>query len=164
MNNNKKINVVLFQPEIAENTGNIGRTCVGFDATLHLIRPYGFVLNDKRMKRSSLDYWPKLTFKQYDCWEEFEIENNINENSNNIFFMSKKANVASEDLDFGKINEENIYFVFGRETKGLSDEIMTKYKNKLFRIDMSENIRSYNLSNCVAMMVYDCNKYFKKKK
>ncbi|EGZ31484.1 tRNA (cytidine(34)-2'-O)-methyltransferase [Malacoplasma iowae] len=150
------LHIVLFQPEIPQNTGNIARTCVGFNAKLHLIKPYGFILDDKRMIRAGLDYWEHLNIEEHDSWEEFENKYNISINSN-IYLISKFGKNKLEEVVF-KSDQEETFFVFGRETKGLSEKIMDKYKEKLYSINMSEKIRSFNLSNCVAMVAYDFNK------
>lgn len=148
------LNIVLFEPEIPENTGNISRNCVGFNAKLHMIKPYGFILNDRTVKRAGLDYWKDLKLFEYDSWDQFEVEN-INDNSK-IFFSSKRGNINSLNLDLkiNNINEE-IFFVFGKESIGIKREILEKYKSKTFFIPMNENIRSFNLSNCVAMLSYE---------
>lgn len=156
------LHIVLFQPEIPQNTGNIARTCVGFNAKLHLIKPYGFILDDKRMIRAGLDYWEYLDLEEHDSWEEFENEYNISVESN-IYLISKFGENKLENLDFPILNEDT-FIVFGRETNGLSDHIMEKYKNKLYSINMSDKIRSFNLSNCVAMVAYDFNKQMLKNK
>lgn len=156
------LHIVLFQPEIPQNTGNIARTCVGFNAKLHLIKPYGFILDDKRMIRAGLDYWKHLHLEEHDSWEEFENKYNISAESN-IYLISKFGENKLENLDFPILNEDT-FIVFGRETNGLSDHIMEKYKNKLYSINMSDKIRSFNLSNCVAMVAYDFNKQMLKNK
>ena len=156
------LHIVLFQPEIPQNTGNIARTCVGFNAKLHLIKPYGFILDDKRMIRAGLDYWEHLVLEEHDSWEEFENKYNISVESN-IYLISKFGEKKLEKLDFPILNEDT-FIVFGRETNGLSDHIMEKYKNKLYSINMSDKIRSFNLSNCVAMVAYDFNKQMLKNK
>lgn len=156
------LHIVLFQPEIPQNTGNIARTCVGFNAKLHLIKPYGFILDDKRMIRAGLDYWEHLDLEEHDSWEEFENKYNISAESN-IYLISKFGENKLENLDFPILNEDT-FIVFGRETNGLSDHITEKYKNKLYSINMSDKIRSFNLSNCVAMVAYDFNKQMLKNK
>lgn len=156
------LHIVLFQPEIPQNTGNIARTCVGFNAKLHLIKPYGFVLDNKKMIRAGLDYWEHLILEEYDSWEEFENKNKISIESN-IYLISKFGSNKLENLLF-PTSEKDTFIVFGRETEGLNDKIMEKYRNKLYSITMSENIRSFNLSNCVAMVAYDFNKQTLNKK
>lgn len=155
------LHIVLFEPEIPQNTGNIARTCVGFNAKLHLIKPYGFILDDKRIIRAGLDYWEHLDLEEHDSWEEFENKYNISVESN-IYLISKFGENKLENLHFPVLNEDT-FIVFGRETNGLSDHIMEKYKNKIYSINMSDKIRSFNLSNCVAMVAYDFNKQMLKK-
>ncbi|BAC43800.1 tRNA (cytidine(34)-2'-O)-methyltransferase [Malacoplasma penetrans] len=148
------LNIVLFQPEIPENTGNISRTCVGFNATLHMIRPFGFILNDKRMKRAGLDYWDHLKRKEYDDWSDFESQNLVNKNSK-VFLITKFADKSISNLTKDELTkDEEIFFVFGRETKGLTSEIMEKYKKFQLKIEMNSNIRSFNLSNSVAIVAF----------
>lgn len=148
------LNIVLFEPEIPENTGNISRNCVGFNAKLHMIKPYGFILNEKSVKRAGLDYWKKLKLFEYDSWDSFE-KNNINEHSK-IFLSSKRGNINSINLNLkiSNINEE-IFLVFGKESTGISKQILEKYKNNTFFIPMNENVRSFNLSNCVSILSYE---------
>lgn len=149
------LNIVLFQPEIPENTGNIARTCVGFNAKLHMIRPFGFILNDKRMKRAGLDYWDYLNKKEYDDWMDFENQNLVNSNNSKIYLITKFANRSISDLTKEELNQKDeIFFVFGRETKGLSSEIMEKFKDFQLKIEMNKNIRSFNLSNSVAIVSF----------
>lgn len=140
-------NVVLFRPEIPQNTGNIGRLCVGAKCKLHLIKPLGFSLDDKHMKRAGLDYWKHLEYEVYEDFEDFLTKNN----PERIFFFSKKTDKPYWDESFKKDD----YFVFGRETKGLSDEIMEKYKNHLLKIPMIGETRSLNLANSVSVIVYE---------
>lgn len=148
------LNIVLFQPEIPENTGNISRNCVGFNATLHMIRPYGFILDNNRMRRAGLDYWDNLKMIQYDDWNDFLEKNNLDSNSKNIFLITKFANKNLSDLKESDLNYENNFFVFGRETKGLTEEIMNQFKDQQVKLQMNSNVRSFNLSNCVAIVSY----------
>lgn len=149
------LNIVLFEPEIPENTGNISRNCVGFNLKLHMIKPYGFILNDKYVKRAGLDYWKDLKLNEYDSWDEFEKINNISKESR-IYFLSKRGNISTNNIDLkiDNINEE-IYLVFGKESSGINPEIIKKYEKNIFNIPMSKNVRSFNLSNCVAIMSYE---------
>lgn len=145
------LNIVLYQPEIPENTGNISRNCVGFNCRLHLIKPYGFILNDKTVKRAGLDYWKYLQLSEYDSWDEFEKINNISSNSK-IYFLTKYGTKNINNLNLEDSYDSNVFLVFGRETKGISKEIINKYINNTFYIPMNDNVRSFNLSNCVAIM------------
>lgn len=148
------LNIVLFQPEIPENTGNISRSCVGFNAKLHLIRPFGFIMDNKRMKRAGLDYWEKLNKSEYDDWNDFESKNILNNKNSQIFLITKFGEKSISDLNFKNDNTKNIFFVFGRETKGINKDIMEKYKSFQLKIEMNNNIRSFNLSNTVAIVCY----------
>lgn len=140
-----KCHIVLFQPEIPSNTGNIARTCVGFDLTLHLIKPYGFNLNEKNVRRAGLDYWKFLKLKEYDDFSDF-LEKNLKAK---IFIITKFGDKFLNEVSFPI--DVDTYFLFGQETKGLPKEIMELYKNNAIRIPMI-NIRSFNLSNVVAMV------------
>lgn len=144
-----KINVILFEPEIAENTGNIARTCVGFDVTLHLIRPYGFFLSDKIIKRSAANYWQHLTYHEYNCFDDFIKQNN----NPNIFIYTRYGNKKPSDIDYKK--EKEIFLMFGKESTGVKKEILDLYKSNLIRIPTTKNIRSLNLANTVAIAIYE---------
>lgn len=144
------INVILFEPEIAENTGNIARTCVAFNAKLHLIRPYGFFLNDKKIKRSSVNYWEHLMLFEYDCFEEFLSKNN----NPKIFIYTRYGNHKPSDINYYKDSDE-IFIMFGRESTGVGEEILKKFKDSLIRVPTSSNVRSINLSNTVAIALYE---------
>lgn len=141
------INIVLFKPEIPENTGNIARTCVAFNAKLHLIRPYGFILNSKQVKRSGLDYWKSLQLFEYDCYEEFLQKNNYPK----IFMFTRYGDRKPCDFKY----EDDIYLMFGSESSGIDKEILLSNQNHLIRVPTSANVRSINLSNTVAIAVYE---------
>ena len=130
-------NIVLFQPEIPANTGNIARTCVGTNTRLHLIRPLGFSIDDKHVKRAGLDYWEHLDLVVWDSFDEF-----LEATNDKHYYLITK---------FGS----KIYFIFGRETKGLPKEFREKYSEQALRIPMSENVRSLNLSNTAALIIYE---------
>lgn len=150
----KKLNIVLFEPEIPENTGNIARTCVGFNAKLHLVKPYGFILNNSRVKRAGLDYWKNLELFEYDNWQDFETKNNLSKDSK-VWIFTKFSNSYLGSTCFANFkNEEEVFFVFGKETKGLPQSIKEKYYNHV-KINMNDNIRSFNLANSVAIAVYE---------
>ncbi len=144
-----KINVILFEPEIAENTGNIARTCVGFDVTLHLIRPYGFFLNDKKLARSAANYWPFLKYHEYDCFEDF-IEKN---QPKQIYIYTRHGTKAPDAFKYHQ--DEQIYLMFGKESTGVPKEILKQHLDTLIRVPTTKNIRSLNLSNTVAIAVYE---------
>ncbi len=144
-----KINVILFEPEIAENTGNIARTCVGFDVVLHLIRPYGFFLNDKKIVRSAANYWQFLEYHEYDCFEDF-----INTCCPEQIFIYTRYGKNKPDA-YNYCNNKDVYLMFGKESTGIPKEILEQYMDTLIRIPTTKNIRSLNLSNTVAIAVYE---------
>lgn len=141
-------NVVLIEPEIPNNTGNIGRTCVGTHCRLHLVGPLGFEINDKQLKRAGLDYWPKLDHEYYPDFESWWARV---ENPDRVFFFSTKA---TRSLYETKIQSGD-WFVFGKETKGLSPAILEKFSPQLRTIPMPGPIRSLNLATSVAIVVFE---------
>ncbi|NLL76156.1 MAG: tRNA (uridine(34)/cytosine(34)/5-carboxymethylaminomethyluridine(34)-2'-O)-methyltransferase TrmL [Clostridiales bacterium] len=141
------MNIVLHQPEIPANTGNIGRTCVATGATLHLIEPLGFKLNEKEIKRAGMDYWEHLDVRRYMNFQEF-IEKNPNAR---IWMATTKAKHVYTDVRF----EDNDYIMFGKESAGIPEEILVDYKETCIRIPMLDNIRSLNLANSVAVVLYE---------
>jgi tRNA (cytidine/uridine-2'-O-)-methyltransferase len=144
------IHVVLYQPQIPANTGNIARTCAGTDTTLHLIRPLGFSTDDKMLKRAGLDYWQYVTIFYYDSLAEFYEKNAGGE----FFYITKFGNKPYSSFDYREISKE-YYFIFGRETTGLPEDVIEKNKEVCLRIPMNENIRSLNLSNTAAILIYE---------
>lgn len=146
------LHIVLFEPEIPENTGNIIRTCVGFNAQLHLIRPYGFFLNDKRLKRSSVTYMHELKIHEYDCFDDFLKLNNIQPNDKRIYLITRYGLKTSKNIDFK--TKSDIYLMFGKESTGIRKEILKEFKEQTIRIPSSNKVRSLNLANCVAMLTY----------
>lgn len=142
----RKLNVVLVEPEIPQNTGNIARTCAAVGASLHLIEPLGFKITDKNLKRAGLDYWHFLDLKYYKSFEEF-----ASQNQGEFYFYSTKAPAKHTQPNYG----ENVYLIFGKETAGLPEELLKTNLDKTVRIPMLENIRSLNLSNSVAIGVYE---------
>ncbi len=143
------INVVLVEPEIPQNTGNIIRTCAATGATLHLVRPLGFSLEDKYLKRSGLDYWDIANIKYYDSFEEV-VEKNP---EGTFFYATTKVNQAHSDVKY----VDNSFIVFGKETKGLPETLIKSNLKTCIRIPMLniEKARSLNLSNSVAIVVYE---------
>ena len=141
--------IVLYQPEIPANTGNIGRLCVGCNSQLHLIKPMRFFINDKYIKRAGLDYWQKLDLKLHDSYECFLK----NKDESNIYYFSTKAEKSYTDIDY----QFGDYLVFGPESRGLPEDIIfsSDNKGKVVRIPMSDKIRSINLSNSVAAALYE---------
>lgn len=146
-----KINVVLVEPEIPQNTGNIARTCAATGGKLHLVRPLGFNLSEKQVKRAGLDYWDKLDIEEHDSFNEF-LSKYLPEENNMFFVTTKGKHVYSEEL-YGSFEE--VFVLFGKETKGLPEEVLQKYIDKTVRIPMKEHLRSLNLSNSVAIVVYE---------
>ena len=146
-----KLNVVLVEPEIPQNTGNIARTCAALGAKLHLVHPLGFKITEKAVKRAGLDYWDKLEIEEHISFEKF-LEKYKPENHNMFFVTTKGKHVYSEP-DYSKMDE--VFALFGKETKGLPEDILIKYIDKTIRIPMREGLRSLNLSNSVAIVAYD---------
>ncbi len=142
--------VVLYQPEIPANTGNIARTCAGTDTMLHLIRPLGFSTDDKMLKRAGLDYWPFVKIAYYDSLDEFFEKNAGGE----FFFVETFGEKYYTDFDYSS-PKKDYYFIFGRETSGLPKELTEIYGDRFIRIPMNDNIRSLNLSNTAAILVYE---------
>lgn len=144
------INIVLYQPEIPANTGNIARTCAATDTTLHLIRPLGFSTDDKMLRRAGLDYWKFVDIIYYDSIEEF-FEKTA---GGNYYLLTKFGQKSHTTFDYSNVNLKH-YFIFGRETTGLPDWVKEKYMDTALRIPMNENVRSLNLSNTAAILVYE---------
>ncbi|WP_374464736.1 tRNA (cytidine(34)-2'-O)-methyltransferase [Chryseobacterium sp.] len=139
------LNIVLVEPEIPNNTGNIGRLCVGTESRLHLVHPFGFVINDKNLKRSGLDYWVHLDVSEYADIEEW-IET-VPDRSR-VFLMSSHAEKSYLETDF----QDGDWLVFGKESAGLSKDVLDRFDNHLI-IPMSKLIRSFNIANSVAFVI-----------
>ncbi len=139
------LNIVLVEPEIPNNTGNIGRLCVGTESRLHLIKPYGFEITDKNLKRSGLDYWVHLDWHEYNNVEEWIAQ--IQDKSR-VFLMSSHASKSIYDVEY----QDGDWLVFGKESVGLSQEVLEQFENHL-KIPMSNLIRSYNIANSVAFVI-----------
>lgn len=144
---NKMINIVLHEPEIPANTGNIGRSCVAAGARLHLIEPLGFRLGEKEIKRAGLDYWDKLDVTVYDNFDDF-IERNPGAK---IYMATTKAQHVYTEVHY----EPDCYIMFGKESAGIPEEILVKHPDNCIRIPMIGDIRSLNLSNSVAIVLYE---------
>ena len=140
------LNIVLVEPQIPQNTGNISRTCAVTGARLHLVRPLGFEVTDKNLKRAGLDYWNKLDITYYDGLEDF-----FSKNSGNFFYFTTKGKNTYSSVSF----PDNCYLVFGREDAGLPEELLVKNPESCLRIPMRPRLRSLNLSNSVAIAVYE---------
>ena len=141
------INIVLLEPEIPANTGNIGRTCVAAGARLHLIEPMGFQITEKQLKRAGLDYWDKLDVTIYDSYCDFMKKNPAAK----IYMATTKARKIYTEAAF----EENCYIMFGKESRGIPEEILVENEENTIRIPMYEDIRSLNLGNSVAVVLYE---------
>ena len=141
------MNIVLHQPGIALNTGNIGRTCVATGSVLHLIEPFGFRLDEKEIKRAGMDYWEKLDVRRYINFEDF-LEQNP---SAKIYMATTKAHQNYCAVKFGPDD----YIMFGNESRGIPEEILVDYEETCIRIPMKEEIRSLNLANSVAIVLYE---------
>jgi tRNA (cytidine/uridine-2'-O-)-methyltransferase len=141
-------NIVLYQPEIPQNTGNIGRTCVLTNSKLHMIRPFGFEITDKQLKRAGMDYWKHLRVQYYDSFEEFYIVNK----SHKIYLSTTKAKNIYSDVKF----TTDDYIMFGRESSGVPDYIRELLHDTSIKVPMIETSdRSLNLSNTAAIVVYE---------
>ena len=146
-----KLNVVLVEPEIPQNTGNIARTCAAIGAKLQLVYPLGFSISEKQVKRAGLDYWDKLDIEEHLNFKEFLDKYKPEEN--NMFFVTTKGKHVYDEPDYKNMDE--IFILFGKETKGLPEDTLKKYLDKTIRIPMREGLRSLNLSNSVAIVAYD---------
>lgn len=142
-----RLNIVLHEPEIPSNTGNIGRTCVATGTRLHLIEPLGFKLNEKAIKRAGMDYWKDLDVTTYLDYEDFLKKNN----NAKIYYATTKAQKTYADVAF----EEDCYIMFGKESAGIPEEILLENQENCIRIPMVGEIRSLNLSNSVAIILYE---------
>ncbi len=142
-----KLNIVLFEPEIPANTGNIGRTCVATGTRLHLIEPLGFRLDEKSLRRAGMDYWHKLDVTRYIDYNDF-LEKNPGAK---IYMATTKAPKVYTDVAF----EEDCYIMFGKESAGIPEEILLENQERAIRIPMNEEIRSLNLGNSVAIVLYE---------
>ncbi len=141
------VNIVLHEPEMPANTGNIGRTCVATGSVLHLIEPLGFKINDKMLKRAGLDYWDKLDVRTYVNFEDFLAKNP----GAKIYMATTKSKQTYTDVEY----EDGCYIMFGKESAGIPEEILLEHKETAVRIPMLDHIRSLNLGNSVAIVLYE---------
>ncbi|MBQ8208200.1 MAG: tRNA (cytidine(34)-2'-O)-methyltransferase [Clostridia bacterium] len=141
------INIVLHEPEIPQNTGNIARTCAATGASLHLIRPLGFEIDNAKLKRAGLDYWHQLDITYYDGLEDFYAKNP----EATVYYFSTKAPRAYTEIEY----PDHVYLMFGKETKGLPEKLLEKNPSSCVRIPMRDGLRSLNLSNSAAIAVYE---------
>ena len=145
------LNVCLFEPEIPQNTGNIARTCAATGASLHLVHPLGFSISEKAVRHAGLDYWKDVDIVEYDSVDDFFLRHKDDEN---LLFFSTKAEKCYTDIDYGSL-EGDIYLIFGKESKGIEEDILFRNREKTVRIPMIGDTRSLNLSNSVAIAVYE---------
>lgn len=140
------LNIVLVEPQIPQNTGNIARTCAVTGAKLHIVKPMGFTVDDKKLKRAGLDYWHYLDITYYDNLDDF-----FSKNDGDFFYFTTKGQHRYSDVEY----KDNSYLIFGREDAGLPEELLVKNPDTCVRIPMRSDIRSLNLSNSVAIGVYE---------
>ena len=145
----KQINVVLYHPEIPQNTGNIMRSCVGFNAKLHMIKPIGFSLEESKLKRSCMDYYDYIDFTVYENWDDFKSKN-----KGIFYYLTRYGHKSPSSIDFKSVGDENIYLVFGSESSGIAYDILKDNLDDCYRIPTTDKVRSLNLSNCAAIMMF----------
>ena len=145
----KHIHIILHEPEIPQNTGNIARTCAATGASLHIIKPMGFTIDDKKLKRAGLDYWDKLDITYYENYTDF-CEKNPQAQGHTYFFTTKAPRSYAE-VSY----EDEVYIMFGKETRGLPEDLLYENRDACVRIPMRDTLRSLNLSNSVAIAVYE---------
>ncbi len=143
------INVVLYEPEIPQNTGNIMRTCVATNSKLHLIKPLGFKLDDSHVKRSAVNYFENLNYEVYENFEEFKSKN-----IGTYYYLTRYGKKPHTSFDYSN-KDENIYLIFGKESTGIPKEILKNDLEHCMRIPMTDKVRALNVSNSVAIMVYE---------
>ena len=144
------INIVLYEPEIPQNTGNIMRTCAGTYTKLHLIKPLGFSLDDKYLKRSGVNYIDKLEYYTYENFEDFK-----NKNEGIYYYFTRYGKKPHTSFNYKNEEEKELYFIFGKESTGIPKEILKKDLEHCMRIPMTKNVRALNLSNAAAIVIYE---------
>ena len=143
--------IVLFEPEIPQNTGNIMRTCVATNTKLHLIKPLGFSLDEAHLKRSAVNYIDKLDYVVYESWQDF-----IAHNQDGIFYyLTRYGRKPHTSFDYSNKENKNLYFIFGKESTGIPKEILKEDLSHCLRIPMTSNVRALNVSNSVAIVIYE---------
>ena len=143
------INIVLYEPEIPGNTGNIMRTCAGTGTRLHLIKPFGFSLDEKRIKRAGVNYIEHCDYYVYDNYEDF-----LSKNEGEFYYLTRYGKRPHSSFDFSDRNK-NIYLIFGKESTGIPKSILREHLDRCLRIPTNDNIRALNLSNCAALVLYE---------
>lgn len=145
-----KLNVVLYHPEIPQNTGNIMRSCVGFHCKLHLIKPLGFELDEKRLRRSCVDYFDYLEYEVYENYDDFQSKN-----PGQYYFLTRYGNRSPSSINFKKdAQNKDVYLIFGAESTGIAYDILKDHLEDCYRIPTTDKIRSLNLSNCAAILMF----------
>ncbi|MBQ6134713.1 MAG: tRNA (cytidine(34)-2'-O)-methyltransferase [Bacilli bacterium] len=142
--------IVLLEPEIPQNTGNIMRTCVATDTKLHLIRPFGFILDDAHLKRSGVNYIDKLEYEIYDNFEEFQEKN-----KGIYYYFTRYGHKPHTSFDYSNPENKDLYFIFGKESTGIPKSILQKDLDHCMRIPMTDKVRALNVSNSVAIVIYE---------
>ena len=143
-------NIVLYQPEIPQNTGNIMRTCAATNTKLHLIKPLGFILDDKNLKRCAVNYIDKLNYEVYENYEDF-----LSKNKGKYYYFTRYGKKPHTSFNYENKDNEELYFIFGKESTGIPKEILEDNLDFCMRIPMSDNVRALNLSNCCAIVIYE---------
>lgn len=143
-------NIVLYEPEIPQNTGNIMRTCVATNTKLHLIKPFGFVLDDAHLKRSGVNYIDKLEYEVYENFEDFKKKN-----KGVYYYFTRYGRKPHTSFDYSNSTNENLYFIFGKESTGIPKEILQNDLEHCMRIPMTDRVRALNVSNSVAIVIYE---------
>ena len=143
-------NIVLFEPEIPQNTGNIMRTCVATNTKLHLIKPLGFVLDDAHLKRSGVNYSDKLEYEVYENFEDFKSKN-----KGIYYYFTRYGRKPHTSFDYSNKEKDNLYFIFGKESTGIPKEILKNDLEHCMRIPMTDKVRALNVSNSVAIVIYE---------
>ena len=143
-------NIVLYEPEIPENTGNIMRTCVATNTRLHLIEPLGFKIDDAHLKRAGVNYIDKLEYYVYKDWNEF-----LDKNKGEFYYFTRYGRKPHTSFDYSNKDNKDLYFIFGKESTGIPKEILSKHLDRCMRIPMTSNVRALNVSNSVAIVIYE---------
>lgn len=143
-------NIVLFEPEIPQNTGNIMRTCVATDTKLHLIKPLGFEIDDAHLRRSGVNYIDKLDYEVYENFDDFKSKN-----KGIYYYFTRYGHKPHTSFDYTNKNKKNLYFIFGKESTGIPKEILKNDLDHCMRIPMTDNVRALNVSNSVAIVIYE---------
>lgn len=142
--------IVLFEPEIPQNTGNIMRTCVATGSKLHLIKPFGFSLDDAHLKRAGVNYLDKLHYEVYENFDDF-----VSKNPGTYYYFTRYGKKPHSSFDYSNSSGENLYFIFGKESTGIPKEILQKDLDHCMRIPMTADVRALNVSNSVAIVIYE---------